>query len=819
MGRGEDNRIEDRPAAPRTSAAACLSAGVALWGGLALHGLAGPAAPGVRAASAFGALAFVFLCGLRTPDARSRIPMFTLAAAALAFLPGTPAAGAAYAMAVLAGGGHPVATVGLPLLLASLATAFAGWIPGADALGSAVASAVGDLAAAEGGAETNYGPSAVGLPAALWACALLLARAAHRPGPWPVLGLVLVAAAVFGQWSVVDLLHDRFGVHAGHGHPPGIFRSLDYLPALLGAAVAVGWIGRPAFRYPEPARRPLLAGPAGLGVGALLALAAAGWQVEGEPDRRAVFLNAGGLDWERPTVEELGVYSGGMFGLLPEYLGRAGWQVEALELEELLSFGAGDAGLLVLLNCHHVWSEDERAVVERFLRAGGSLLVLGDHTDVFGMMRGTNSLIAPWGVEYRFDSAYHTGRAWTDDLAWRPGILGAGRDPLAASLAIGASLAVSAPARSLVQARYAFSDGGLRENVAGAFLGDYTYRPGERLGDLCMVAGTRVGRGRVVVFGDTSGFQNSSLPAGFGTHVLPLFDQLARPPHVSVPAWLEVLLVALVLAGAAVSVLRPRVWGDACLGGVAAGLILATLLVPDPWRAALRSPLRSAGGLDPSLVLDYAHFPDVGHYEADWNVVGPLETAAMRAGLLAYRMERWDPEVVARARTLALVQPRRPFSADEVEQLDLALRRGATVLVAASALGGDAVRPLLARYGVELGRSSIGPVPALARQRDGEPRFLEATPLTLAPGGRTQVLYRYGDLVLAAAVQVGGGWLVVVGDARFFSNRNLEGVWGWWGGNLRFVHDVLTDFCGGDRERVRELFPPPRHPDDPEEVR
>ena len=32
--------------------------------------------------------------------------------------------------------------------------------------------------------------------------------------------------------------------------------------------------------------------------------------------------------------------------------------------------------------------------------------MLGDHTDVFGLMCGFNTLLSPLGIEFRFDSAY-----------------------------------------------------------------------------------------------------------------------------------------------------------------------------------------------------------------------------------------------------------------------------------------------------------------------------------------------------------------------------------------------------------------------------
>ena len=56
--------------------------------------------------------------------------------------------------------------------------------------------------------------------------------------------------------------------------------------------------------------------------------------------------------------------------------------------------------ILVLINSPKVWDEHGRRTVLDFVARGGSLLVLGDHTDVFGLMRGFNSLLGPFGIKF-----------------------------------------------------------------------------------------------------------------------------------------------------------------------------------------------------------------------------------------------------------------------------------------------------------------------------------------------------------------------------------------------------------------------------------
>src|SRR5262249_32483956 len=98
------------------------------------------------------------------------------------------------------------------------------------------------------------------------------------------------------------------------------------------------------------------------------------------------------------------------------------------------------APILLLINSPKVWGEQERRPVLDFVAQGGSLLVLGDHTDVFGLMRGFNSLLAPLGIKFRFDSAYEARESWRGCQAAAPDLVAWGWDDENPGVAVGASL-------------------------------------------------------------------------------------------------------------------------------------------------------------------------------------------------------------------------------------------------------------------------------------------------------------------------------------------------------------------------------------------
>ena len=207
------------------------------------------------------------------------------------------------------------------------------------------------------------------------------------------------------------------------------------------------------------------------------------------------------------------------------------------------------------------------------------MLVLGDHTDVFGLMRGFNSLLEPLGIRFRFDSAFKAREGWRGCQAAAPDAVAWGWDEENPGVAVGASLELSGSARPLLMGRYGFSDVGVRENYVGSFLGNYTYDRGERLGDVVLVATLTHGRGRIVVWGDTSAFQGAS--SYYARVVGPMLAWLARPS-----AWTERPPIRIAAAAGLLAVLI-WLWLARATATQAALVALSLLLgLAVPWRSA-----------------------------------------------------------------------------------------------------------------------------------------------------------------------------------------------------------------------------------------
>jgi hypothetical protein len=472
--------------------------------------------------------------------------------------------------------------------------------------------------------------------------------------------------------------------------------------------------------------------------------------------------------------------------------------------------------ILVLINCPRIWGERERRVIYDFVAHGGSLLVLGDHTDVFGLMRGLNSLLGPLGIRLRFDSAYEIREGWRGCQAAAPDSVAWGWDEENPGVAVGASLELSGSARPLLTGRYAFSDNGERENAAGSYLGNYRYDAAERLGDVVLVATTTYGRGRVVVWGDTSSFQGVAFH--YADVVGPLFAWLARPA-----AWTErppVRIAAALTLLAAIAWLWLTGCGARESAVIAAGLMVGLSL---PWclGQARREALITVS--DDTIVIDRSHLPLTGHYTARVNPIDPLYTNLMRSGFRLAEMRHWNSATIERARGLAFVAPQQAFTAAEVQELMRAERRGAVVILAAGQPDSEGSRRLLEAHGLALAPRPLGTVTsadptASRRERETHPRLLDAWPIVRSDGGDpvelpgVDILYRRGTDTVTLFRRMGKGGILIIADTRFFSDGNVEDISAFWPGNLAFIHNIFKRYLGADPDSVKPLFRSPEKP-------
>jgi hypothetical protein len=636
------------------------------------------------------------------------------------------------------------------------------WTPAFQALPEALAGAASGLLGTLTGRPLNWGPGAAGLQLLVFflleGASAARPRAAGRAARWRqrLLRLALPATTwLLHQWLWL-LLHPEPPARL----PLAALLSLALVLALAGRLLPAGGDGPPAAQNPRLARTAAFVAALAL-LGFVWSATAVGeTRVAGQ---RIAFREAGDWSWE---VGRHGERAGPRLGGLLEVLRTWGAEVEVVSDSALLA----DSGRWDIVFAVHPRGPADPALRDelfRFVDRGGSLVVVGEHTDVGGILEGVNTLIEPSAIRLRDDSAIPALRGW--NWAWNqrallsPLTLGLeGSEDL--GISIGASLEAGWPAMPLVVGTLAFSDTGNPANPRGK-MGDNRYNWEERFGELPLVAVQAIGRGRLLVIGDTSGLMSLS-SFRVWPHYLQLATGLAAPSRWESRPVLAGLL-ALLLAASAVALRGgapgARWLGLALLAAAAAGSLRLDPRIPEPTR-----PERIGW-------LDHAHLPNwMYDSNLDWSVVS-LAESVLNAGLLPLLRTETGRPALEGAPFVLLSGPARPPCAAEIARLEAYVQGGGHLVVAADARRGKPLRRLLERFGLGLLDTPLGTAPEAV---DGQGRPLgfelyEAWPLRCEAPAETLASCWGQPLIVQR--QLGEGRVSLVGDERFFSRYFIEG--------------------------------------------
>ena len=661
-----------------------------------------------------------------------------------------------------------------------------------------VSLAVSSLASFIIGYEVAVGPSYTGLWAVSLAAGLAVPFLLHmRPGRWRS------ALAVLAYWAALLLLaavHTAFAplleqglkwlaqsiitVHpfyAGEsGQPlqwkPGL--AWSFCAPILVLLLLPIWIGLQRL-LPDPAlptssdavegndvRRRAVAG-LGFCLIAVSMLGLVTRSIEAPPPgSKIVIIESEFAGMTKPQNNVFGLIRGGMFGGLGDLLGALDYEYLTVPPDNVAEILASeDISLVTVINPTVALPEEARSSIWQYVEQGGGLLVMGDHTDIFGIMAPLNELLEPVGVRFVFDSAYPIRTHWPDIMAFHPHPVTDGASMQRhVQMGTGASLTlVDSDARPVLVGRYAFGDYGNRLNEGqGGLLGDYTYQAGEQLGDLLLAVDSSYGDGRVIVFGDTTSFQVLAVPYAYD-FVARLFAYLASPSPTG--SWLTPLSWMGMLCGVCLSVWALR-WYALPIATIA-------LLLGDSAFDITRQPTEASFTKEAEIfVIDTSLVPRIPHAFFVEGSVGGIFSMAYRAGFLPLAAATWDTRRGVVPGGVAIIAPTETLNAAKRKWLQDYLDQGGFLFVAAGGPQLDAANDVLAMCGLRLAAVPLGP--ARSREADWQFDFYDSWSLKPLDAGssdsearRVFAKWRGHDIAVERDVGQHGGRCLAVGDFRF----------------------------------------------------
>ena len=477
-----------------------------------------------------------------------------------------------------------------------------------------------------------------------------------------------------------------------------------------------------------------------------------------------------------------GYYENETFTLFARTLAAVGYDVERTsEPVDSASLENVDA---VILFTPFLPGPSNVAVLDSFVRQGGGVLIVGDHTPGPESLKGLNSFLEPLGIHYNFDSAFLHGMPLDTCARVAGSELGrAFRSCPEDNYGVGASLELGWDAQAVLEARWAVGDRG--HSSTPSLLGNRHYEHGDHLGDRVVVASADVGKGRLVVVADTGAFSDSAIPFSYPFALAAARSVIAGRQGPS--GFLHgVCGLASFFLALGWMLLGPRV-GLLCIAMGAAPAELAS--APEPF--VFKSGKHFA--------IDFSHHPLTASLDRN------VETSVKGFANQCFRTGHVPVVTMNLAATLgespagvALIAPVVPYSAELVSAVLGYVTAGGTLWVVAGHEEAGPIAPLLDAFGVRVSSMVLGSLRhRVKRKRAGSSeyatdiRYEEAWALELDPATSHTTLLEVDGQPVVAEIRKGLGRVFVVADSYFLSDRNLEtGTWG-VPGNVVFVRNCL----------------------------
>jgi hypothetical protein len=514
-------------------------------------------------------------------------------------------------------------------------------------------------------------------------------------------------------------------------------------------------------------------------------------------------------------------------GAIKQYFKNMGGVVESLnstdsrDMKDVLK----DADILVLLNIKKGFSSTDLQNIREYVKNGGGLLVFAEHTSMFVQDQDfasgrdyLNDVLNPTGIRINPDTADYIPDHWqyAASALPHPVTRDLGFDLTTSS--VGASLSLSGRARPLIIGRFAFSDK-FNQTMPG-HLGDRLYEPGEVLGDLVIAACDTYGKGKVLVFGDTSYVFNNELPFRYNLVYNSASWLVSRESgYAAYQCYASFFLLFALAAYIYRPIYRPKIslLFLICLAFAAAlSLGLSTginnSLITDP-----KEPLADVAW------IDYTHLNqfNLENYRDDG--VAGLTLNLFRNGFLPQILQK-DNGIsdICKGAVAIIIAPNEGYTAKEALEIKEFVEAGGLLILCAGHKSAGPMDLILKSFGLRIGDLPLGSFPWIEethatggratvspenlRRYWHKPKFMEAYPVQADGEFKPITWMRYNGVTYNLIIEkrAGRGNVILIGDSRFLLNENLEYLSQGagkenrmqyqlqWLGNIELLRKILT---------------------------
>ncbi len=517
------------------------------------------------------------------------------------------------------------------------------------------------------------------------------------------------------------------------------------------------------------------AGPVIGAVGAALLVVAYGWCDPGVRKAGRIVMDENHSRWERSDrpydTEWYGHESGYNYAAIYDYLDRhypMGRNYEDWTPERLK-----DVDVLILKNPTEAYSKEEIDAIEQFVRNGGGVWLVGEHTNVFGTSSYLNPIGRRFGAVFNDDVCFDIVNKFVQTF-YSPRVL---RHPTIIDMPwfrfeTSCSVAVAG-----LGGRAAVTGWALKALHSDYHIPNFYPMPEDqasmKFGPFIQLYAKRFGSGRVAAFSDSTCYSNfSAFEKGKPEMLLGTVEWLNRRNRFVSLLW-QVAAGAgagLIVLGLAIS-WRRRSAGMLALAVVVAGWATVTAEVVDYVnRRNYRAPAPRRELVRIGFDREHGRYAlsDGGFIRASANSFALLNQWALRVGQFPFRHDRFK-DALANSEVVVVINATQPFSATEVRRAKAFVEQGGRLLVLDDLSNANSqVNRLLRAFGAKItsGKPESGYLTTPAGRRWGIPASGRAI-----EGGRALLLV--GDVPVASVIESGRGRCVVISCASVFSDEQM----------------------------------------------
>ncbi len=433
-----------------------------------------------------------------------------------------------------------------------------------------------------------------------------------------------------------------------------------------------------------------------------------------------------------------------------------------------------ECDVLILKTPTIPYSAHELKAIEEFVRAGGGLWLIGDHTNVFGMDSHLNQVASRFGFSFNFDAvtALPGGRQ-----LYRPPSRFA--HPIVANMptflfATSDSLEAPVCVEDVIVGHHLMSDS--PDYSVNTFFGDFKLDGAERFGSFVQAFAMKHGEGRVAAFSDSTVFSNFTMfMPGKPELALGMIEWLNRKNLVP---WVNraCAILGALLAAFTVS-FRWRLRRNRLFLAVACGIALGG--PGATWACVclkrLAYPLPEARQPFVSACFDYSHcrfgLPVLHEtHKGDANSFQTFFVWSQRLGIVpSVQHELGD---CLSGDMVVLVRPRTYFRRGELAALREYVQEGGKLLIIDGPSAASTANQVASMFGMGFGTHRMRSSNILDVHQQNRVlacRTVRSTPIT---GGSPLLRDRQGRTLLAKS-EYGSGLVLAFSDDYLFCDKSM----------------------------------------------